>query len=284
MEGTNGSSDLLALVLAAAKDLSLHDDPSEVMRLALDHGRKVIRFDRNLAATRRELSFPTIRITRSDAPGTSFHDPIGHDEFPPLGGGLLAELLYAGQPRVIDDLRVAADDPSARYLVGMRSLVAVPQFRSGEATDMVFHLRCEPAAFAPSQLPEIVLISNFFGQIITGLARAEQLQAAERSMKEQYEIIARLSNTVMDSAMDLKQYSGVLEERVRERTAELAEANLETIFMLAQASEAKDHDTPPANQEAHPHARAAAWPERSRGRVPRIRLGPARRRQDACAR
>ena len=51
----------------------------------------------------------SIRITRSDAPGTAFHDPTGRDEFPPLTRGLLCDLLYAGEPKLIDDL--AADLP-----------------------------------------------------------------------------------------------------------------------------------------------------------------------------
>src|SRR5688500_14858906 len=102
-DGRNGHDDhLLSLVLDAAREMSRHDDPSQVTRLALSHGRRLIRFDRSLAATRRELSPPQVRITRCDAPGTTFHDPTGRDEFPIVEGGLLA-LLYAGEPRVIDD-------------------------------------------------------------------------------------------------------------------------------------------------------------------------------------
>jgi putative two-component system response regulator len=47
----------------------------------------------------------------------------------------------------------------------------------------------------------------------------------------------------MDSAMDLRDDNEVLEQRVRVRTAELREAHLDTIYMLAIASEAKDEDT-----------------------------------------
>ena len=94
----------------------------------------------------------------------------------------------------------------------------------GEPADMIFHLRREPAAFANEKFGDIVLVSTLFGQAVANLARARELQEAERSMKEQYDIIAKLSNTVMDSALDLKDYSKLLETRVRERTAELAAA------------------------------------------------------------
>jgi putative nucleotidyltransferase with HDIG domain len=257
--GRNGHDEqLLALVLDAAREMSRHDDPSQVMRLALSHGRRIIRFDRSIAATRRELDAPQIRITRCDAPGTPFHDPTGKDEFPPVEGGLLSELLYAGEPRVIDDLVVGEHDPAAKYLAEMRSLAAIPQFRAGEPADMVFYLRRDPAAFAHEKFADIVLVSTLFGQAVANLARARELQEAERSMKEQYDIIAKLSNTVMNSAMDLKDYSKELERRVRERTAELHDAHVDTIYMLAVASEAKDQDTGDHLHRIHRHARALA--------------------------
>jgi HD-GYP domain-containing protein (c-di-GMP phosphodiesterase class II) len=68
-------------------------------------------------------------------------------------------------------------------------------------------------------------------------------KAAEASLKEQYDIIANLSNTILAQAVDLKGYSQTLEQRVAERTAALHEANLDAIYMLAVASEAKDEDT-----------------------------------------
>ena len=62
---SNGSSDLLQLVLTAAQEMSRHEDPAEVTRIALAHGRKILRFDRSLAATRRDMNAGTIRNTDS---------------------------------------------------------------------------------------------------------------------------------------------------------------------------------------------------------------------------
>lgn len=66
---------------------------------------------------------------------------------------------------------------------------------------------------------------------------------AERERQARYREVAELSDTVLEQALELKRYAGRLEERVRERTAELHEANMEAILMLAVASEAKDVDT-----------------------------------------
>ena len=259
-DGRNGHDDeqLLRLVLEAAREMSRHDDPAQVMRVGLSLKRRMIHFDRSIAATCRELPAPQIRITRCDAPGTAFHDPTGKDEFPLIDGGLLADLLHAGEPRVIDDLVFPATDPAARYLAEMRSLAAIPQFCAGEATDMIFHLCRAPAAFTRERFADVVLVSTLFGQAVANLARARELQEAERSMKEQYDIIANLSNTVMNSAMDLKDYSKQLERRVRERTAELHEAHVDTIYMLAVASEAKDQDTGDHLRRIYRHTKALA--------------------------
>lgn len=66
---------------------------------------------------------------------------------------------------------------------------------------------------------------------------------AENSVKQQFDLTLQMSDTVLQQAVELKHYSQQLEERVRERTAELHEAHMDAIYMLAVASEAKDQDT-----------------------------------------
>ncbi len=235
--------DLLSMAVAAARDMSRFDDPQALMRVAQTHGRRMVGFDRSLAATRRDLAWPHIRLMRSPLVDERI-DPFRHaDVLPVLEGGLLAELLYAGEPRVIDELTVASDDPARPHLEGMRSLAGIPHFDRGEPVDMMFHLSKSPAAFARDRLGEMVLLSTLFGQAVLDSAHARELAESQRDMKEQYDIIANLSNTVLDEAMNLKGLSAELERRVKERTRELAEAHLDTIYMLAIAAEAKDQDT-----------------------------------------
>ncbi len=66
---------------------------------------------------------------------------------------------------------------------------------------------------------------------------------AEQQLIDQNFYIGELSDRVIQQATRLKDYAGTLEGRVRERTAQLHEAHLETVYMLATASEAKDQDT-----------------------------------------
>lgn len=70
-----------------------------------------------------------------------------------------------------------------------------------------------------------------------------QHKDAEASLRDGYRDIARLSDTVLEQALSLQEYSRTLERRVEERTRDLHDANMDAIYMLAVASEAKDDDT-----------------------------------------
>lgn len=86
------------------------------------------------------------------------------------------------------------------------------------------------------------------GPLIDGarVAMFRDLRAAHAERKvlaARHRDLTRLSDTVLEQAIELKHYSENLEARVRERTEELRVANMDAIYMLAVASEAKDLDT-----------------------------------------
>ncbi|MCS7033235.1 MAG: HD domain-containing protein [Phycisphaerae bacterium] len=70
-----------------------------------------------------------------------------------------------------------------------------------------------------------------------------RLKDTEASLKFQQEFLVQMSDTVMQQALSLKELNEKLEQRVQQRTRELHDANMDAIYMLAVAAEAKDHDT-----------------------------------------
>jgi PAS domain S-box-containing protein/putative nucleotidyltransferase with HDIG domain len=68
-------------------------------------------------------------------------------------------------------------------------------------------------------------------------------KAAERDMRENLRVLGQVGDNAIEHAMELKDYSDALERKVRQRTEDLHAANLDAIYMLAVASEAKDADT-----------------------------------------
>ncbi len=72
------------------------------------------------------------------------------------------------------------------------------------------------------------------------------------------ETVVQLSDNAAASALQTKQLNDELERRVRQRTAELHEANLDALTMLAVASEARDSDTGAHVRRIERMARATA--------------------------
>lgn len=72
---------------------------------------------------------------------------------------------------------------------------------------------------------------------------AEQLRSNEVVLRSQAEDLQDRAEELRDHAVELETVNRELERRVAQRTAEIRQANLDAIYMLAVASEAKDQDT-----------------------------------------
>lgn len=79
-------------------------------------------------------------------------------------------------------------------------------------------------------------------RLVTMIDISQQKNAEQKAL-DQYHQVAELTDTVVAQAIELKHYSHDLEQKVRQRTEQLRQANLDAIYMLAIASEAKDTDT-----------------------------------------
>ncbi len=155
--------------------------------------RQLLPVDRWLSISRRGLEAPWYRISRSST-WTEEIDPWKErDRLPLYSGGLLADLIYGNQARLIDDIGslLANDDPAFDYLDGFHSMIAVPHFDRGSALNMVISLRREPAAFDPEKFPEWVWVSTLFG-------RATHNLVLRNEVKEAYEIVERELKVVAD--------------------------------------------------------------------------------------
>src|SRR4051794_9650211 len=67
--------------------------------------------------------------------------------------------------------------------------------------------------------------------------------STEEQLRETLAHVSELTDVAIDQARELKRLNAALEERVRERTADIRRANMDALRMLAVACEAKDHDT-----------------------------------------
>jgi HD-GYP domain-containing protein (c-di-GMP phosphodiesterase class II) len=237
------SQDDLSTVVALLREISRCTDPEAMVHAYAKRRNELIPIDRSVALSRRDLQAPLYRITRSDLWKQTVNPWTQKDLLPVLSGGLLGELLYGGEPRIVESIQIAAEDPAAEYFADMGSLIAIPHYDGGAALNMVIHMRKERNGFDPARFPYFVLLSGLFGRATKELVVATELEAARSALHDQYLAVAQLSDTVLEQARLLKAHADTLEDRVAERTAELEAAHLDAIYILAMASEEKDHTT-----------------------------------------
>ena len=100
-------------------------------------------------------------------------------------------MLYADQPKVVEELNIDPDDPASTYLAGQRSLLAIPHFDQGTAQTMVILAREDADAFPRDRIADLVLLGNLF-------ARATQTLVLSQAVEEAYDTVDFELRTVAD--------------------------------------------------------------------------------------
>ena len=116
----------LTAVMEMMREMSSQTDPQQMVQ---QYGARMRRFrhvDRSISLSRRGLKFPEVRVTRYSGWNSEVNPWKQPDKLPLISGGVLSELIYADEPRVINDFSVPPDDPAADFLAGHGSLVAIP--------------------------------------------------------------------------------------------------------------------------------------------------------------
>jgi sigma-B regulation protein RsbU (phosphoserine phosphatase) len=191
----------MGVIVQTMRDISLQTDPQAMVRIYGQRIRQLRPVDASVSLSRRGLAFPYYRITRSTAWQESINPWKEKDRLPLCEGGLLAKLIYGDEPRIIDELAIAAEDPAAEYLAGYRSLQAIPLYDQGVALNMVVLMRKEPAAFSREQFPEMVWLSNLFGRATNNLVLSGELQAAYTAIDHELRVVADIQRSLLPAQL-----------------------------------------------------------------------------------
>lgn len=172
-------------------------DPDEVVRLYFAKSFGWLPRDASISLSRRGLSRPALRVTR-DSRWTEKINPWRQPQLLPMvEGGVLAELLYGEEPRMIEDFNVAQGDPAWEMLKDFRALIAVPHFSEGLAQNMVLHLWRKPVRFDKTQFPTLVLTSNLFGRATQALVLQQEVTKAYREIDLELEAVAAIQRSLL---------------------------------------------------------------------------------------
>lgn len=191
----------LDLVVSMMREMSQQSDPEAMVRSYGQWMNQILPTDARLSLSRRGLEFPRFRVTRYSGWTASINPWQQRDRLPELRGGLLAELIYGEEAKIINDLQVDAADPSAPYFQGMRSLMALPNFDQGEALNWVIALRAEPDAFDPENLPERVWMSNLFGRATANLVLRQELERAYKVVDRELKRVAEIQRSLLPKVL-----------------------------------------------------------------------------------
>lgn len=187
----------LPIVVDIMREMSTHTDPQAMVRQYGKRVRELWPADRMVALSRRGLEAPYYRITRNSLWKEEVNPWKQKDRLPLLRGGLLGELLYSEQPRIIDEIEVDPGDPAREVFDGMRSLIAVPQFDQGKALNMVIIMRQRPASFEREDFPEFVWITNLFGRATHNLVLSDELREAYVALDHELRTVGEIQRSLL---------------------------------------------------------------------------------------
>jgi sigma-B regulation protein RsbU (phosphoserine phosphatase) len=194
---TGSWQERLAIVVAMMREISEHTDPQAMVRAYGNRVAELTPRDSFVSLSRRGLSFPEYRVTRSSQWTETINPWKEKERLPLLRGGLLADLAYGEEPHIIDDLSVASDDPARDYLDGMRSLMALPLYDGGHSINMVVMLKRSPRGFDFDRLPEMMWISNLFGRATQSLVLSDELKAAYHAVDRELKAVADIQRSLL---------------------------------------------------------------------------------------
>ncbi len=249
----------LAHVAETMRQVSFEDDPRRMVEVYRTRLADVSQMDGFLSISRRDVELPNYLIARSSTWDTEPDPWVEREKLPRLRGGIIAELLSAGEPRVISDFEVSPADPAAEYFTGMRSLVAIPIFDHGEVLNLIIQMRKAKDGFNSERFPEMVWLTNLFARATNSLFLSKKLQEANDRLERQAAEVARIQESLLPP--ELPKIQG-LEVAVHYEAAEEAGGDYYDFFPLSEdrwgimIADVSGHGTPAAVLMAITHTLA----------------------------
>jgi sigma-B regulation protein RsbU (phosphoserine phosphatase) len=177
--------------------MSSETDPQKMVRYYGARMKEFFTRDGLISLSRRELSFPYYRITRSHTWKSDVNPWQQKTKLPLFDRGIMGEWIYGEKALIINDLQIPDGDPGLEFLQGMRSVMVVPQFDNGHTLNMVVILKKKVNGFDPELLPEQVWIANLFGRATHNLVLKDQLQQAYNIVDRELKVVGDIQRSLL---------------------------------------------------------------------------------------
>ena len=191
----------MTFIVEMMREMSSITDPQALVKAYGARMRQIIPIDISISLSRRDLQSPEYRITRSTKWGNDFNPWKDGAQLPIYRSGILGELIYADEPRLIEDFIPPADDPAYEYFQGMRSLVAIPMFEKGHAINMVVLFRATTDGFPRDNLPAQVWMANLFGRATHTLVLSREVRQAYDAVERELKQVADIQRSLLPAEL-----------------------------------------------------------------------------------
>jgi phosphoserine phosphatase RsbU/P len=189
----------LAIIDRTMKAISGVTDPEELVEVYWTGIGELIAINDFVAVSRRHVESPFYLITRSSRFTEHFNPWTQRERLPQMSGGLLGEIAYGNRPVIIDDLpsRLSADDPARFYLEGFQSLIALPQYDSGEALNVTVFLLPAGEEIHHAMIPMMHWQAGLFGRGTQNLVLRNQVSAALSALDRELQIVGAIQRSLL---------------------------------------------------------------------------------------
>jgi sigma-B regulation protein RsbU (phosphoserine phosphatase) len=251
-------------VVEMMREMSRHSEPQAMVSAYRVRARALNLTDGSVSVSRRDLVYPWYRVTRS----TRWVDDVNpwrdRDKLPLLDRGLLGELLYSDEPKVINDFRPDPADPAYEHMKGYRSALAIPNYDQGKALNMTLLFKNEPNGFDPAVAPMQVWIGNLFGRATNQLVLADELRKAYEAVDRELRAVSEIQRSLLPVVLpDIRG----LQLAAHYQTSRQAGGDYYDFFPLADGrlgmliADVSGHGTPAAVLMAITHTMAHSMPD-----------------------
>lgn len=253
----------LAIVDQLMKDVSRQTDPQELVRIYGEGVDKLFARDAWISLSRRGLSRPDVRITRSSSWQEDINPWKEKHRLPIIKGGMLEDLIYRNEPRYVPDFTPDPKDPAYEYFKDARSFVTFPQYDNGEALNMFIPMWREPNGFDPTKMPALHWQSNLFGRGTLNMVLRQELRETYDAMDRELQVVGEIQRSLLPQT--LPTVPG-LDLAASYETSQRAGGDYYDLFCLPDGSwglfiaDVSGHGTPAAVMMAITHAIAHSLP------------------------
>lgn len=193
----------LEIIDRTMKAISGVTDPEELVDVYWAGIGELLPVGDYVALSRRNIEAPYYLITRSSMFTEHVNPWTQRDRLPRMSGGLLGEIAYANRPVIIEDIPAVlkADDPGHFYLHRFRSLIALPQYDSGEGLNITVMLLPGVFNIDRAMIPMLHWQAGLFGRGTQNLVLKNQLGTALKTLDRELQTVGEIQRSLLPSTL-----------------------------------------------------------------------------------